>query len=41
MQYASVGRSFFISDGAQLLGGGAEVWQGYFQSVRPTRGNVL
>src|SRR5205809_7804710 len=36
MQYATVGRSFFTPAGSQQLYGGVEVWQGYYQSARPT-----
>lgn len=28
-------RSFFTRNGSATLGGGAEVWAGYFQSIRP------
>ena len=34
--HTTVGRSFYTPQGAQSLYGGAEVWQGYYQSVRPT-----
>ncbi|RIA95038.1 Piwi domain-containing protein [Glomus cerebriforme] len=39
--YSTVGRSFFTPQGAQLLYGGAEVWQGYYQSARPTKGRMM
>src|SRR5687767_3629167 len=39
--HTTVGRSFYTPQGAQLLYGGAEVWQGYYQSARPTRGRML
>ncbi|KAJ3089546.1 eukaryotic translation initiation factor 2C, 2 [Quaeritorhiza haematococci] len=39
-QYVTVGRSFFVQAGAQSLNGGAEVWPGYHQSIRPA-GNTL
>ena len=38
MQHITVGRSFFTKSGSQLLSGGAEVWQGYYQSARPAQG---
>ncbi|RKO87186.1 Piwi domain-containing protein [Blyttiomyces helicus] len=34
-QYVTVGRSFYTQIGAQSLRGGAEVWPGYHQSIRP------
>ncbi|KAJ3294810.1 eukaryotic translation initiation factor 2C, 2 [Borealophlyctis nickersoniae] len=34
-QYVTVGRSFYTQAGAQSIGGGAEVWPGYHQSIRP------
>lgn len=36
--YATVGRSFFTPTDARPLPNGAEVWQGYYQSARPTNG---
>lgn len=36
--YATVGRSFFTPNGARPLPNAAEVWQGYYQSARPTFG---
>ncbi|CAG8522996.1 5713_t:CDS:10 [Ambispora gerdemannii] len=41
MQYVTVGRSFFTSNGSMALFGGAEVWQGYYQSARPTPGKMM
>ncbi|KAF9323131.1 hypothetical protein BG006_001739 [Podila minutissima] len=38
MLYSNVGRSFFTPDGAQQLYGGVEVWNGFYQSARPTVG---
>ncbi|RIB10666.1 Piwi domain-containing protein [Gigaspora rosea] len=35
MSYNTVGRSFYTPEGSQALFGGVEVWQGYYQSVRP------
>ncbi|CAG8607707.1 12234_t:CDS:10, partial [Ambispora gerdemannii] len=40
MEHATKGRSFFTPQGAQLLFGGVEVWQGYYQSARPTQGRM-
>ena len=39
-RFTAVGRSLFTSDGAQYLGGGADVWFGYFQSLRPTQSGL-
>jgi hypothetical protein len=39
--HVTIGRSFFTSQGSREITGGAEVWQGYFQSVRPTRGKMM
>lgn len=39
--HITVGRSFFTPQGAQSLYGGAEVWQGYYQSARPTKGKMM
>lgn len=36
--YPTVGRSFFTQKGSFPLSNGAEVWQGYYQSARPTKG---
>ena len=38
MQHVTVGRSFFTNTKAEPLFGGAEVWQGYYQSARPAQG---
>jgi hypothetical protein len=38
MQHITVGRSFFTNAKAEPLFGGAEVWQGYYQSARPAQG---
>ncbi|KAJ3030641.1 Eukaryotic translation initiation factor 2C [Rhizophlyctis rosea] len=35
MLYSTVGRAFYTQAGAQSLQGGAEVWPGYHQSIRP------
>ncbi|OZJ02548.1 hypothetical protein BZG36_04506 [Bifiguratus adelaidae] len=39
--YSTVGRSFFTRENYMSLGGGAEVWQGYYQSARPTKGRMM
>ncbi|CAB4383292.1 unnamed protein product [Rhizophagus irregularis] len=39
--HASLGRSFCTSQGALPNTGGAEVWQGYYQSARLTRGKMM
>lgn len=36
MRYETVGRSFFSDRFSKDLGGGREVWFGYFQTLRPT-----
>src|SRR2546423_5941309 len=36
MMYAVAGRSFYTNQGSRALNGGVEVWQGYYQSARPT-----
>ncbi|CAG8654357.1 5692_t:CDS:10, partial [Ambispora leptoticha] len=40
MLYATKGRSFFIPQDSRPLFGGVEVWQGYYQSARPTTGRM-
>jgi eukaryotic translation initiation factor 2C len=37
--HTSIGRSFYTPEGKQPLSNAAEVWQGYYQSARPTQGN--
>ncbi|CAO3652743.1 unnamed protein product [Cunninghamella echinulata] len=41
MLYSTVGRSFFINQDSRPLPNGAEVWQGYYQSARPTQGKMM
>ncbi|KAG0053940.1 eukaryotic translation initiation factor 2C, 2 [Gryganskiella cystojenkinii] len=41
MLYQTLGRSFFTPKGCQLLGGGLDVWRGYYQSMRPTPGKMM
>ena len=33
-------RSFFTPEGRKLIGGGMELWRGYFQSIRPSEGRM-
>ncbi|RIA87406.1 Piwi domain-containing protein [Glomus cerebriforme] len=39
--YTTVRKSFFTPQGARPLSGGTEVWQGYYQSARPTKGRMM
>ncbi|CAG8449098.1 3430_t:CDS:10 [Funneliformis mosseae] len=41
LRYTTVGRSFYTHQGARPISGGAEVWQGYYQSARPTKGRMM
>ncbi|GBC06888.1 hypothetical protein RclHR1_07120002, partial [Rhizophagus clarus] len=34
--HKKVGRIFYTNQGSRPISGGAEIWQGYFQSIRPT-----
>jgi hypothetical protein len=36
MTQAKVGKIFYTNQGSRPICGGVEVWQGYFQSIRPT-----
>ncbi|KAG8934335.1 hypothetical protein FRC01_003583 [Tulasnella sp. 417] len=40
-RYASNARSFFVPEGKKSLGLGVTLWNGYFQSVRPTAGRMV
>lgn len=33
-------RSFFTDEGSRPIGGGMELWRGYFQSIRPSQGKM-
>jgi len=33
-------RSFFTEEGRRRIGGGMELWRGYFQSIRPSQGRM-
>jgi len=39
--YTTVGRCFYTSDSAQTIANGAQLWQGFHQSIRPSRGQML
>ncbi|KAJ3350930.1 eukaryotic translation initiation factor 2C, 2 [Entophlyctis luteolus] len=39
--YTTVGRCFYTPDSAASIANGAQLWQGFHQSVRPTRGSLL
>ena len=41
LEYPSNSRSFFVPDGKQAIGGGFELWRGFFQSLRPGIGKLL
>ncbi|KAI8092854.1 Piwi domain-containing protein [Halteromyces radiatus] len=41
MQYPTVDRSFFTPQDKRPLPNGAEVWQGIYQSIRPTQGKMM
>ena len=41
MNLKKVGRSFYTNQGSRSLYGEVEIWQGYFQSVRPTPGKMM
>jgi eukaryotic translation initiation factor 2C len=40
-QYATNSKSFFVPSGKKDIGGGVELWRGYFQSVRPGANRML
>ncbi|RIA86223.1 Piwi domain-containing protein, partial [Glomus cerebriforme] len=39
--YVPIGNSFYTREGSKKLSGIAEVWQGYYQSARPTPGKMM
>ncbi|KAF9209936.1 eukaryotic translation initiation factor 2C, 2, partial [Haplosporangium sp. Z 27] len=41
MLYSNISRSFFTPDGSRALSGGIEVWNGFYQSARPTVGKMM
>lgn len=40
-RFTSTGRAFYTPQDSRPLGGGAEVWAGFFQSARPAPGRML
>lgn len=40
-QYPTNSKSFFVPSEKKDIGGGVELWRGYFQSVRPASGRML
>ncbi|KXN86194.1 Protein argonaute-3 [Leucoagaricus sp. SymC.cos] len=40
-KYPTNSKSFFVSTGKRDIGGGVELWRGYFQSVRPAANRLL
>ncbi|KAJ1569829.1 Eukaryotic translation initiation factor 2C, partial [Nowakowskiella sp. JEL0078] len=41
MLYTSIGRCFFSRDGATSIAGGAELWQGFHQSLKAVSGKLV
>ncbi|KAG0225023.1 argonaute 1 [Actinomortierella wolfii] len=41
MLYPSIGRSFYVPDTKYPISGGLDIWQGYYQSARPTKNKML
>ncbi|KAF9165771.1 eukaryotic translation initiation factor 2C, 3 [Actinomortierella ambigua] len=41
MLYPSIGRCFYVPDTIVPISGGLEVWQGYYQSARPTKDRMM
>ncbi|KAJ3565826.1 hypothetical protein NP233_g7393 [Leucocoprinus birnbaumii] len=41
MRYPFNVRSFFTPDGSRQIGGGIELWRGFFQSIRPGPGRLF
>ncbi|KAJ3124783.1 hypothetical protein HK098_000874 [Nowakowskiella sp. JEL0407] len=39
--FTPIGRCFFSREGSSPISGGAELWQGYFQSLKPASGQML
>src|SRR5690606_76774 len=39
--FTTVARSFYLDTKTHAISGGAEVWEGYFQSLRPSFGKML
>ncbi|KAJ3416061.1 eukaryotic translation initiation factor 2C, 2 [Chytridiales sp. JEL 0842] len=41
LMYTTVGRCFYTPDSAASIANGAQLWQGFHQSIRPALGNML
>ncbi|TPX39954.1 hypothetical protein SeMB42_g06174 [Synchytrium endobioticum] len=41
LKFTTIGRCFYTADSAASISGGAQLWQGFHQSVRPTQGGML
>jgi eukaryotic translation initiation factor 2C len=41
LMFTTVGRCFYTPDAAVSIANGAQLWQGFHQSLRPTRGRLL
>ncbi|TPX59346.1 hypothetical protein PhCBS80983_g02488 [Powellomyces hirtus] len=41
LSYTTVGRCFYTSDSAASIANGAQLWQGFHQSIRPASGRML
>ncbi|KAJ3190960.1 hypothetical protein HK101_008206 [Irineochytrium annulatum] len=41
LAYTTVGRCFYTPDSAAAIANGAQLWQGFHQSIRPTFGQML
>ena len=40
LQFPFNSRSFFTEEGSRSIGGGMELWRGYFQSIRPSQAKM-
>ncbi|KAI8824387.1 Piwi domain-containing protein [Fimicolochytrium jonesii] len=41
LTYTTIGRCFYTADSATTIANGAQLWQGFHQSVRPAQGQML
>ncbi|KAG6817094.1 hypothetical protein H0H87_012862 [Tephrocybe sp. NHM501043] len=41
MNHINNGKAYFTPEGSRAIGGGLELWRGFFQSVRPAVGRML
>lgn len=41
MKYTQFGESTYLPSTRKSLGGGVELWMGWFESVRPGQGNLI